>query len=214
MSSVPLMFQPLVKYAVFEGRSRRSEFWLWVLFRFLLHRAVGIVAMMFMAPAMTQLMQAATNSEAMKDHPEQFMQTVMPAYLHMVFGFMPLLSLISLALLLPSLAVGVRRLHDIGRTGWWIVMPYGVLIVGLIVWATIGGASLVNLIMTHPNGGTPTDAEGVKFVLSIAGGLFVCVLLPQAIAWIVMLVFFVTEGKRGPNRFGPDPKGEALNDTP
>ena len=29
----------------------------------------------------------------------------------------------SFALLLPSIAVGVRRLHDINRRGWWILVP-------------------------------------------------------------------------------------------
>ena len=28
----------------------------------------------------------------------------------------------TLALLLPGLAVGIRRLHDIGRSGWWILI--------------------------------------------------------------------------------------------
>ncbi len=45
----------------------------------------------------------------------------------------PLLStLISLALLLPSLAVSVRRLHDTGRTGWWLLIGL-VPVVGVIV---------------------------------------------------------------------------------
>jgi uncharacterized membrane protein YhaH (DUF805 family) len=33
-----------------------------------------------------------------------------------------LTNIYSLAILLPSLAVGVRRLHDIGRTGWWLLI--------------------------------------------------------------------------------------------
>ncbi len=43
-----------------------------------------------------------------------------------------LTGLLSVALLLPSLGVGVRRLHDIGRSGWWILI--GIIpIVGWIV---------------------------------------------------------------------------------
>lgn len=37
-----------------------------------------------------------------------------------------------LAMLIPSLAVGVRRLHDIGRTGWWLLIGF-VPIIGTIV---------------------------------------------------------------------------------
>jgi uncharacterized membrane protein YhaH (DUF805 family) len=32
-------------------------------------------------------------------------------------------SLVSLALLLPSIAVAVRRMHDVSRRGWWILVP-------------------------------------------------------------------------------------------
>jgi uncharacterized membrane protein YhaH (DUF805 family) len=43
----------------------------------------------------------------------------------------PLNSLFNLAIFLPSLAVAVRRLHDIGRTGWWLLISLTV--IGLIV---------------------------------------------------------------------------------
>ena len=60
--------------------------------------------------------------------------------------------LIILGLLIPSLAAGVRRLHDTDRSGWWL----------LIAFIPLVGA-------------------------------------------IVLLVFFVLEGTKGDNRFGPDP---------
>jgi uncharacterized membrane protein YhaH (DUF805 family) len=55
----------------------------------------------------------------------------------------PLNSLASLALLLPSLAVAVRRLHDIDRTGWWILLWF-IPIIGWII-----------LIIWHCTAGTP-----------------------------------------------------------
>lgn len=49
-------------------------------------------------------------------------------------------SLVSLALLLPALAVGARRLHDIGKSGWWQLIMLTV--IGLLVliywWAQPG----------------------------------------------------------------------------
>ena len=54
-------------------------------------------------------------------------------------------SLIGLALLLPALAVGTRRLHDIGKSGWWQLIMLTV--IGLLVliywWAqpTVEGRS-------------------------------------------------------------------------
>lgn len=38
----------------------------------------------------------------------------------------------SLAILIPSIAVGVRRLHDIGRTGWWMLISL-IPLIGVIV---------------------------------------------------------------------------------
>ncbi len=47
-----------------------------------------------------------------------------------VFTFLG--TLFSLAILLPSIAVGIRRLHDIGRTGWWLLIGF-IPLIGLIV---------------------------------------------------------------------------------
>ncbi len=41
-------------------------------------------------------------------------------------------SLYSLAVFLPSIGVGIRRMHDINRSGWWILLP----IVNIVFWAT------------------------------------------------------------------------------
>lgn len=44
-------------------------------------------------------------------------------------------SLVSLALLLPALAVGARRLHDIGKSGWWqLIMLTVIGLLVLIYW--------------------------------------------------------------------------------
>ncbi|MBL7704129.1 MAG: DUF805 domain-containing protein [Taibaiella sp.] len=48
---------------------------------------------------------------------------------------MPLLaSLVGLVFLLPNLAAGVRRIHDVGKSGWFILIP----IYNIILWATEG----------------------------------------------------------------------------
>ncbi len=189
MTDVPLMFQPLVKYAEFNGRSRRSEFWLWILFRFIVNSVLGTGMLAFVGPIMMTA----------HDHPEIFISRY--------FTVLPIFSLISLALLIPTLAVSVRRLHDINRTGWWLLMPIVVSIVGMIVFGVIFGVSLVQMI---GHGDNIPDAEGLAFVLKFIGAFLMCFALPVLIAEIVLLVFFVTEGNRAPNRFGADPKGLTL----
>lgn len=53
----------------------------------------------------------------------------------------PLAGVFGLAVLLPSLAVGARRLHDIGRSGWWqllLLVPVIGVIVLIVWWASKG----------------------------------------------------------------------------
>jgi uncharacterized membrane protein YhaH (DUF805 family) len=50
-------------------------------------------------------------------------------------------TLVELLLFLPSLAVGIRRLHDIDRSGWWTLLGFVPFIgwVVLIIWACTKG---------------------------------------------------------------------------
>jgi uncharacterized membrane protein YhaH (DUF805 family) len=61
-------------------------------------------------------------------------------------GFSPLGTALSLGLLLPNISASVRRLHDIGRTGWWFLIAFTVIgVILLLVWACTKGT-------TGPNG--------------------------------------------------------------
>ena len=85
------------KYADFNGRARRSEYWYFVLFNFLISTAVGVVTGLI--------------------------------------GIDWLSYIYSVALLVPGIAVGVRRLHDIGKSGWWLLISFIPLIGG--IWLII-----------------------------------------------------------------------------
>lgn len=66
-------------------------------------------------------------------------------------GFIGLL--VSLGLFLPSLAVAVRRLHDLDRTGWWLLIAFtGIGIILLIVWDCIKGTTGPNRFGSDPLG--------------------------------------------------------------
>jgi uncharacterized membrane protein YhaH (DUF805 family) len=109
------------KYASFDGRARRSEYWYFTLFHWLVILLAGVASYLVMLaiPALAIIL-----------------------YSIVIFGT-----------LLPHLAVSVRRLHDVNRTGWWYLLG--------------------------------------------------CV---PPLGTIVLLVWFCTDGTRGPNRFGADPK--------
>ena len=90
----------LRKYAVFDGRARRTEFWLFFLFNCIIALVLSIIeAIVGIAP---------------------------------IAGASILGSLYMLVVFIPYLAVGVRRLHDTGRSGWWMLI-YIMPLIGAIV---------------------------------------------------------------------------------
>ena len=88
------------KYADFNGRAARPEFWWFFLFQIVVLAITGLVS-------------------------------------HILYG------IVALALLLPGLAVGARRLHDIGKTAW-------LLLIGLIPFL---GWLLLLYWFAQPSGG-------------------------------------------------------------
>lgn len=67
----------------------------------------------------------------------------------------PITSVFGLATLLPSLAVGVRRLHDIDRTGWWLLLMFTIIgALVLIIWFCMLGTRGPNRFGDDPLAGT------------------------------------------------------------
>ena len=140
------MLMPLRRYAQFSGRSRRKEYWMFVLF-------VLIGLLIFtIHDSLLGLGGAIERYTTVTD-------TGAAAGVASSGGLLTFL--FAVAMLVPSLSVAVRRLHDIDKSGWW-------LLIGLIPFV---GA-------------------------------------------IVLIVFYATEGTRGANRFGPDPKAVPEADVP
>ena len=123
------MMMPLQRYADFSGRSRRKEYWMFIL-------GVVIVAVVL------GFIESAAGLSGM------------------VGPYGPLSALLVLAIIIPSIAVQVRRFHDQDKSGWFVL-------IGLI---------------------------------PLVGGL-------------IVLVFMCLEGTKGPNQYGPDPKGEDTTET-
>lgn len=98
----------LKNFSDFNGRARRSEYWYFALFAFLINFAIGFI-----------------------------------------FGYlgMPIIgTILGLVLIIPNIAAAIRRMHDVGKSGWYCLIP------------------IYNLILAF------------------------------------------TEGEKGPNQYGPDPK--------
>ncbi len=91
----------LKKYAVFNGRAQRKEYWYFVLFNILISIVLAII-------------DGVTGSFSADA------------------GMGLLGGIYTLGVLIPSIAVGVRRLHDTDRSGWWMFIAL-IPIVGAIV---------------------------------------------------------------------------------
>jgi uncharacterized membrane protein YhaH (DUF805 family) len=102
------MFLPLKRYAEFSGRSRRMEFWMWILFQLLL-------SLLFVI-----LLVASVGMGALTGDPTQIMAGVGGALV-----IYALWLLLSLAFFIPNLAVTIRRLHDSNRSGHWVWLFWG-----------------------------------------------------------------------------------------
>ena len=106
--------------------------------------------------------------------------------------------LIGLAVLIPSIAVTSRRLHDIGKSGWYQLLFFitsAVAWPGFVLFLVLGFGAL------EEENGLPAIS---LFLLSIVAAVV-------AIAVIVILVmWFVRKGDEGPNKYGPDPRQATL----
>ncbi|MFC3689024.1 DUF805 domain-containing protein [Aquipuribacter hungaricus] len=130
MSFPQAVSSALRQYVGFRGRARRSEYWWFVLFTFLVTLIAGS------ADALLGLADSTGNG--------------------------PIGGLATLALLLPSLAVGVRRLHDTGRSGWWMLIGL-VPLVGTIVLIVFFVQDSVRATTEHgpsPKGVDPAAGYG------------------------------------------------------
>jgi uncharacterized membrane protein YhaH (DUF805 family) len=77
---------------------------------------------------------------------------IVAAIIDQALGMQLVTGLFGLVTIIPNIAIAIRRLHDLDRTGWWILLGF----------------------------------------------------IPL-IGWIILLIWYVTKGTDGPNRFGPDP---------
>ena len=112
-------------YANWDGRASRSEYWWFILFYVIVGAIAGVIDSIVFA------------SDAMD-----------PAAIQMNVGMIA-----GLALFFPSLCVVVRRLHDLGKSGWWNLLVFTIIgIIPLLIFMVMEGEE-------HPNqyGEVPTN---------------------------------------------------------
>jgi uncharacterized membrane protein YhaH (DUF805 family) len=121
------------KYADFSGRARRSEYWWFYLFTVLV---IVVLEVLFAV-----LAQASST-------------------LGVIFGFLFFVG--ALGLIVPGLGVGVRRLHDTGKSGWWLLIglvPFGGIV--LLVFFVLDSTPGANQYGQNPKGLEPGYGYGM-----------------------------------------------------
>ena len=123
------MFEAFKKYAVFQGRAARSEYWLYNL-------VVGILSIVAMAADVTL---------GMADEET---------------GLGPLSFIVLLAVIIPGLAVSIRRCHDLDKPGWLLLLAFVPYVgIGLFVYFAIPGTAGSNRYGEDPLDQQPLAQE-------------------------------------------------------
>lgn len=147
------MFLPFSRFAVLQGRSPRAEYWWFAL----LGLVVDMVAYV--------IDYGIDHAGLLVGHG----------------GYFGMIAVV--VLLLPQITVSVRRLHDVGRSGWWLLAPVGVAFAAGVAAGTTSGDI----------GGTGLSAVTVGLLAATCAAL------------VMIFVWSVTRGTIGDNRYGPDP---------
>ncbi len=102
------MLMPLRRYADFSGRSRRKEYWMFTLFILLVY--VGLITLLAVGGGLSGMFDPTGSGGAGI--------TALGGTVLALFG------LFVLAILIPTIAVQVRRMHDQDKSGWWVIIAY------------------------------------------------------------------------------------------
>lgn len=125
-----------------------------------------------------------------------------------VLGWIPLIGqLISILLIYPWICLYSKRLHDFGKTGWLVLVPFGIGVAAMVLSFVVGGASIFAAGMSGTEEGVATSA--------LAGMGVVALLLGVAalVGFAFLLWVGLSKGDAGPNKYGP-PYGGAAASTP
>lgn len=169
------------KSFTFKGRATRMEYWSLYLF--------GSLISMAMSLPLSVAEVVSLSPEQLLADDESYMFT--EEYWSSMAGVCQILQLaVSLIFTIPQISAGVRRLHDIGKSGWWLGSLW------LSIMAIIGFLILTLAQVENPH--------GAMLNISIIGILGCS--LGTLVLSIIILVFLCRDSELGRNRYGASPK--------
>jgi uncharacterized membrane protein YhaH (DUF805 family) len=168
-----------------NGRVSRSQIWIWYFFPQLIASAAAraLDSMMFASSSLS-------DASAMPD-------------------LIGLETVVGLFFLWPSIAVTVKRYHDRGMSGWWVLW-FTLIVAGAFVAAIASVMSAVDfkVVMDAVQRGVEIPAyaireEEAQGAFAFAG---LAVLVAVAAAIVQFVILYCLPGEEAANRFGPDPR--------
>lgn len=166
------------KSFVLRGRATRMEYWGFYLFSCIITWCLSIPAYIIQFVSMTpEEFILYSDSAELYTNANYWSST---AGLAQIFAYA-----VSLVFVIPSVSAMVRRFHDIGKSGWWVVGLYGLMIVPLII------AILV-------------ESKGFP-IAALLFGVFIFLVVALVLC-ILMLVWLCTDSQKGRNAYGASPK--------
>lgn len=162
----------LRKYATFSGRARRSEYWWFFLAQYIVSLALSMLCVLII---IGQTIFWGVNGTLDSHVEEESLD------LFLLNPGIWIYALFMLAMIIPSLAVTVRRLHDINKSGWFLLIPF---ISPLLIFGAI-----ILTIFYH----------NMWFLIPVF--YIVCLAI-----LVIMIIWMATNGKPETNKWGPSPK--------
>ena len=163
-------------YVNFRGRARRSEFWYFYLFYVIVNTVLSIPSTFW-------------NVMGTMAEPDPEIQVI----LSLLFGLPSII--FSLATFLPYMAVTVRRLHDIGKSGWYYLFPF----------IPLGAIVIIAVLFFIVS--TGTGFGGISVLGIVIAILYVIAIIVMIAFIVVVIVWLCRDSQPGENKWGPNPKG-------
>jgi uncharacterized membrane protein YhaH (DUF805 family) len=149
------MIVPFARFAVIKGRAPRAEYWWFALLVVLIDGAASLV--------------------------DFVLDNAFEKFGGNHGGFFTMIA--AVVLILPQLTVSIRRLHDVDRSGWWLLAPAGIAFAaGIAAGATSGDV-----------GGSGLSTATIALMVAAVAAL------------VMIIVWSLMRGTVGDNRYGPDP---------
>lgn len=169
-----LFLRPLIRYADFKGRARRSEYWGFWLFQAL---TGGFCAFMAIASITNRNQIEAANGFLM---------------------WLGVAVLLMLAFMIPQQAVTFRRLHDTDRSAWWLMLQAPSVVAPFLFTSAIAAVGATGGAPSADQAGAILATAGGGLLM-----LGVAALCNMALLVIMLLPGTPGENRFGPDPRGP-----------